>query len=189
MLGISLITKDSEVPNENVNEENIQQEYIMPSLLDKFNHRMDENVQHGYNIESADYQKQLSLTEFCDKYTSRWNTPRGQTEPFLHLSNRRDRTEKSYNTIRLKPHLIESSENPKSAKYWLYCKYLCTWLMPCEIIEDLYPDPNLQEDELKNYWINKYNKEMFFLYFQIQHFSCLVHILRSNGTLQLLLHL
>ena len=59
---------------------------------------------------------------------------------------------------RLVPHLSCARANPKSAKYWLYCKHLCLWLLPCGTIRELLPDASLEEKDLADFWMDKFNE-------------------------------
>ena len=58
----------------------------------------------------------------------------------------------------MKPHLSERNANPKSPKFWLYCKHLCLWLLPCKTINDLLPAEDLPQEQLQDYWTIKYDE-------------------------------
>ena len=53
--------------------------------------------------------------------------------------------------------LSEKNANPKSPKFWLYCKHLCLWLIPCRTINDLLPAENLSQEQLQDHWTIKYD--------------------------------
>ena len=157
VLGISKVVQEVTGSKDNDKKEPMGIEYAMPSLLERFDSRWDSTVSHARNIKNADFRQEMSLKEFCDKFTSRWATGGDEASSHLHLSERRDCTETFYYPIRLKPHLTKKA-NPTSATYWLYCKYLCLWLAPCKRLADLLPtEENLSEDQLQDYWKSKYN--------------------------------
>ena len=52
--------------------------------------------------------------------------------------------------------MTEKQANPKSRTFWLYCKHLCLWLIPCRKIGDLLPDSDLSPDALQDYWTVQY---------------------------------
>ena len=157
VLGISVVEKQSGGSKETENEEPMGIEYAMPSPLEKFNRRWDDKVQCPKNIKAEDYRQEMSVKEFCDRFNVNWRKGNDDSTCCLHLSERRDRTESMYYPIRMKPHLTERNANPNSPRYWLYCRHLCLWLIPCKTIADLMPESNLEEAELEVYWINKYD--------------------------------
>ena len=157
VLGISMVEKQSGGSKETENEEPMGIGYAMPNPLEKFNRRWDDKVQCPKNIKAEDYRQEMSVKEFCDRFNVNWRKGNDDSTCCLHLSERRDRTESMYYPIRMKPHLTERNANPNSPRYWLYCKHLCLWLIPCKTIADLMPQSNLEEAQLEVYWINKYD--------------------------------
>ena len=62
--------------------------------------------------------------------------------------------------VRLVPNLTSARANPNSNKHWLYCKHICLWLIPCNTINELFPESSLEGKELQDYWIDKFNAEV-----------------------------
>ena len=157
---MSVIKKCADKNKDNVDAD-VQQGigYALPTLFEKFDHRWDDQVHYG-DINPQEFKKVLCLKEFCDKFNSHLTSSEKEGGTWLHLSSRKtQKIDSSFHyPIRLTPHLNEKNANPKSPKYWLYCKHLCLWLLPCKNIRDLLPNPELSEDELKIYWINKYQQ-------------------------------
>ena len=131
-------------------------EYALPNLLEKFNRRWDEDVSCG-KIKPDEFRKEMSLKEFSDKFEIRWSS--GEN-PRLILSSRSAQRSKGcfYYPIRLKPHLNDKNANPKSPRYWLFCKHLCLWLTTCKLLTDLLPEPTKPQEELQDYWTNKFDE-------------------------------
>lgn len=46
------------------------------------------------------------------------------------------------------------------SKYWMYVKYLCFWLVPCSTITDVLPDRALDGNDLTDYWIDMFDKDL-----------------------------
>ena len=131
----------------------------MPTLMEKFDARYDEDITHPKTINKEDIQKEMSLKTFCDKYEVQWKKGEEAHSYHLHVSNRMYRTRQILHPIRLNPHLDVKSLNPKSPKFAQNCKYLCLWLTPCrKIQEELMPqDANMTAEEVAEYW-----KEMYY---------------------------
>ena len=165
VLGISTIQRSIATTNdplqEQENDEAIGNKYVWPPLMEKFDRRLENTVKHTKTIKSEDFQKEMSLKEFCDRYQVKWTKGEEEHSYDLDLSNRRYRIGTSHYPIRMKPYLGETRANPKSPKFWLYCKHLCLWLIPCHKMEDLMPkEPNMSEEEIMQYWTNKYYAEL-----------------------------
>ena len=122
VLGIS---KVKAVDKDSDNEEIENEEYVNPNLIDKFNRRWDELVITGKDVKEEDYQKTMSLKEFCDRYDAKWSKVGDANESCLHLTIRRETFSETHYLIRLIPHLSSARANPKSSKYWMYCKHMC----------------------------------------------------------------
>ena len=154
VLGISMIRSahdDDDDGNENT-------EYINPSLLANFDKRWDEVVALGRFVKAEDFRKNKTLKEFCDRYECKFQKQPETNDKVLDLSLRSESFGGTHHAVRLVPHLTSSKANPKSGKYWTYCKHLCLWLYPCEFMRDLMPTPLLVDKDLENYWIEKYEE-------------------------------
>ena len=159
VLGISVLKQSNPniEENENVEEEPSGIEYALPTLFEKFDHRWDNNVSCG-DINPQEFRKDMSLKEFCDKFNSKLSKLPGQEDIRLQISLRmaQKRDNSFHYPICLTPHLTEKQANPKSRTFWLYCKHLCLWLIPCRKIGDLLPDSDLSPDALQDYWTVQY---------------------------------
>ena len=111
----------------------------------------------GKEVKEEDFRKYMSLKEFCDRFEAKWAKQSDTETSSLHLTIRSETFGNTHKPIRLVPHLSCARANPRSAKYWLYCKHLCLWLMPCRSIRELLPDPSLEEKDLEDYWIDKFD--------------------------------
>ena len=85
VLGISVVQQENERTKSNeTDEEIVGIEYALPTLMEKFEHRWDKNVQHG-DINLADFRKEMSVKEFADKFNSKWIKWAGEDEYHLQL--------------------------------------------------------------------------------------------------------
>ena len=155
VLGISKLRSSNQDTDEDTTE---NEEYVNPSLLDKFDRRWDEVVQTGKDVKEEEFRKDISLREFCDRFESKICKIPETNDRCLHLTIRRETFSDIHHPIRLIPHLSTARANPKSAKYWMYCKHLCLWLTPCKVIKDILPNVALTDKDLENYWIDRYNE-------------------------------
>ena len=119
-------------------------DYITPGLMDKFDKRLDTVVKYGKLVRECDFRKDLSLKEFCDRFETKFVKDPDSHEEILYLSFRRDQFAGVHNAIRLVPHLSTARANPKHKKYWIYCKHLCLWLIPCASLKDLLRNSSLE---------------------------------------------
>ena len=131
-------------------------DYITPGLMDKFDKRLDTVVKYGKLVRECDFRKDLSLKEFCDRFETKFVKDPDSHEEILYLSLRRDWFAGVHNAIRLVAHLRTARANPKHKKYWMYCKHLCLWLIPCASLKDLLPTSSLEEKDNDKYWIDKF---------------------------------
>ena len=154
VLGISTLQSASKDKDDQDNEND---EYVNPSLIEKFDRRWDDEVITGKEVKEDDLKKNMSLKEFCDRFEAKWSKAPESNTSCLHLTIRRESFSDTHYPIRLVPHLSCARANPRSAKYWMYCKHLCLWLLPCKTIRELLPDPSLEDKELADYWIDKFD--------------------------------
>ena len=98
----------------------------------------------------------MCLKEFCDRYEAKIIKHPETNEEILYLSIRRSQYADVPNAVRLIPHLTSARANPKAKDHWLYCRHLSLWLIPCGVLNELLPDPQLEEKEMQNYWIDKF---------------------------------
>ena len=152
VLGISKIKNRNEESDTNT----IDDDYISPNLIAKFDKRLDPVVKFGKLVRECDFKKDMSLMEFCDRYETKFVKDPETNDNILYLSLRRDQFAGIHNAIRLVPHLTAAKANPKNKKYWLYCRHLSLWLIPCAFLTDLLPNSSLEEKELERYWIDKF---------------------------------
>ena len=77
-------------------------------------------------------------------------------DEILYLSIRRSQYADVHNAVRLIPHLKSAGANSKAKNHWLYCRHLSLWLIPCGVLNELLPDPQLDDKEMQSYWIDKF---------------------------------
>ena len=162
VLGISVVKKANHNADENENQEDtVGVDYALPTQMEKFDHCWDSNVLYG-NINPKEFKKQMCLKEFCDKFNSKMIKSSGDKDTRLHLSlrNMTNHDNSCYYPIALKPHLSEKNANPKSPKFWLYCKHLCLWLLPCRTIHDFLPTDGVSQEQLQDHWTIKYYENL-----------------------------
>ena len=142
--------------------------YASVTLFEKFNKRKDDDVTIPKTIQKQEYQRDMSLKEFCDRYNATVKKGKTVEEDTLNLQKRiyqttfdEDKIGQKFYPLRLVPHMEERNANPKSPKYWLYCKHLCLWIIPCAKMNDLLaPVESKTEDEQKAYWKTEWEKFM-----------------------------
>ena len=157
---ISILRKAANTESEDVPElEGIK--YVLPKPIEKFNRRLDEDVFHP-NIASSEFKGDIALREFCDKFNSNLVKKHGEENSRLYLSKRNliKSDQQTYQPIILKPFFYESNADPKSSKFWYYCKIMCLWCIPCKNLDQLMPNSALSDTDLKDHWINKYYTEL-----------------------------
>ena len=154
VLGLSQVKKANPSEENDLNDA----DYITLGLIDKFNGRLDRVVKCGKLVREADFKREMALKEFCDRYEAKFIKDPETNDEILYLSVRRNQYADVHNGIRLIPHLSTARANPKAKNYWLYCRHLCLWLIPCTTLNELLPNPELEDKDLENYWIDQFNR-------------------------------
>ena len=103
-------------------------------------------LEKGKLVRREDFNKMMSLQEFCHRFEGKWTRDKDNNENVLSLTARR---EVCHYLVRVVPHLTSARANPNSNEHWLYCKHICLWLIPCSTISELFPESSLEGKELQ----------------------------------------
>ena len=96
VLGISKLQSASKNQDEKENEND---EYVSPSLIEKFDRRWDDVVITGKDVKEEDFRKDMSLKEFCDRFDSKRAKLQDADTPCLHLTIKRETFDNAHSPI------------------------------------------------------------------------------------------
>ena len=161
LTGLSIVREAKQNTENQEAQEPEGVEYLPPNVMEKFNHRRKGNV-YLPNIVAKEFNREMSLREFCDKFNSKLVKKHGEEHSTLYLSRRTiTKSNKNiYAPIVLTPFLNQKKASLKSPKFWFYCNILCLWCIPCDDLHSLLPWEEMSEKELHEHWINKYYEKI-----------------------------
>ena len=128
--------------------------------MDNFNNRWSDDTQHP-NISRDTLRQPMTLRYFCINFNAREQKKLGEDISTLHITLRKpwSKCKQFLQPVCMTPHLTSRKANPQCGKHWDYCRVLCLSNIPCNTTADILPRQVLEDDQLCEYWINKYQTE------------------------------
>ena len=132
--------------------------YVYADAVERFNARLGENIVHG-NIPRGEIQREMSVFEFCDTFTSVETTVNGQK--VFRIGRRRSTYLQERKCVMLLPHHSQSNANPARPQFWKYARDTVLWNRPCWVSDELMPPADcVTDDDIAAHWRNMYEALM-----------------------------